>query len=227
MSSLKEEFLKLLEKDLEFRYAVAGYLGILEVLKRLDTIAEGQARIWNEIERIWGEIERIWNEIRGLKEEQVKLREEQIKLREDFNRAFQAMDVRLTRVERTLEKLTVDVEDEARSIIRYRIRKELGLDIELGSLILPDLEINIYGAADDLCVIGEATVRGGVGVLEKLLEKAELLRNRYPDRLRPKTIMVIYASLALPELVEEAKKRGIWLLKATEDYYKPDLTTLT
>jgi len=39
--------------------------------------------------------------------------------------------------------------------------------------------------------------------------------------------MVIYASLALPELVEEAKKRGIWLLKATEDYYKPDLTTLT
>jgi len=54
MSSLKEEFLKLLEKDLEFRYAVAGYLGILEVLKRLDTIAEGQARIWNEIERIEG-----------------------------------------------------------------------------------------------------------------------------------------------------------------------------
>jgi len=135
------------------------------------------------------------------------LREEQIKLREDFNRAFQAMDRRLTRVERTLEKLTVDVEDEARSIIRYRIRKEL-LDIELGSLILSDLEIDIYGAADDLCVLGEATVRGGVGVLENLLEKAELLRNRYPDRLRPKTIMVIYASLALPELVEEAKKRA-------------------
>jgi len=40
LESLKREFLELLEKDVEFRYAVAGYLGLSEVLKRLDTIAE-------------------------------------------------------------------------------------------------------------------------------------------------------------------------------------------
>ena len=31
----KEEFLDLLEKDKEFRYAVAGKLGILELLRRM------------------------------------------------------------------------------------------------------------------------------------------------------------------------------------------------
>jgi len=34
--SLKDEFLNLLERDREFRYAVAGYLGLDEILKRLD-----------------------------------------------------------------------------------------------------------------------------------------------------------------------------------------------
>jgi len=195
-------------------------IGLDEVLKRLDRHEEELVKLREDFNRLREDM------IEGFKRHE----EELVKLREDFNRALQAidkrfevMDRRLTRVERTLEKLTVDVEDEARSIIRYRLREELGLDIELGSLVLPDLEIDIYGVADDLCVIGEATVRGGVSVLDKLLEKAEVLRSRYPDELRPKTIMVIYASLALPELVDEAKKRGVWLLKATGDYYKPEI----
>ncbi len=34
--SLKREFLRLLEKDKEFRYTVAGYMGLKEILERLD-----------------------------------------------------------------------------------------------------------------------------------------------------------------------------------------------
>lgn len=34
--SLKEEFLSLLERDKEFRYAVAGLIGLEEILRRLD-----------------------------------------------------------------------------------------------------------------------------------------------------------------------------------------------
>ncbi|PLJ78199.1 hypothetical protein [Infirmifilum sp. SLHALR2] len=217
---LKSRVLRLLREDEEFRYAVAGLIGLDEVLKRLDRHEEGLVKLREDFNRLREDM------IEGFKRHE----EEMARLREDFNRALQAidkrfevMDRRLTRVEQTLEKLTVDVEDEARSIIRYRLREELGLDIELGSLVLPDLEIDIYGVADDLCVIGEATVRGGVSALVKLLEKAEVLRSRYPDKLRPKTIMVIYVSLALPELVDEARKRGVWLLKATGDYYKPEI----
>jgi len=148
-------------------------------------------------------------------EEMAKLREESDRALQAIDGRFEVMDRRLARMEQMLEKLAVDVEDEARLVIRYRLREGLGLDIELGSWVLPDLEIDIYGVAGDLCVAGEATVRGCVSVLDKLLEKAEVLRSRYPDKLKPKTIMVIYASLALPELVDEARKRGVWLLKAT------------
>jgi len=301
MGSLKREFLELLEKDLEFRYAVAGYLGLSEILKRLDAIAGEQTKIWSEIARIWVEIKalreeqtkiwveiaaireeqrnlgeeqvklreeqtkiwseivaikeeqkslreeqtKIWGEIASLREEQVKLRmeqtriwdemaaireeqkslrEEQVKLREDFNRMLgliDRMDNRLSRVERTLEKLTIDVEDEARSFLKHRLR-ELGISVELTSLILPDLELNIYGASEDVCVVGEATVRAGVGTLEELMGKLEKLRREYPDRLRRRIILVVYVSLPTAELVEEAKRRGGWLLKATEEFHRPE-----
>ncbi|PLJ78214.1 hypothetical protein [Infirmifilum sp. SLHALR2] len=208
MASLREEFLKLLEEDREFRYAVAGYLGVLELLKRLDALAEEQ--------------EKIWKEIKGIREEIKAIREEQKMLREDFNRAIRALDRRLVRVERTLEKLTVDIEEEARSIIRHRLKAELGLDVELAPLVLPELEVDVYGVSGDVCVVGEVAVRSGLGELRRLLKKLELLKSRYPEKLRPKTILVIYTSLALPELVEEAKAKNVWVLKATQDYYKPD-----
>jgi len=104
------------------------------------------------------------------------------------------------------------------------LKAELGLDVELTSLSFPELELNIYGAAGDVCVVGEATVRAGPSLVDELKRKVEVLKSTYPDKLRPKLIQVIYTSLPLPELIEEAKKKGIWLLKATQEYHKPTLT---
>jgi chromosome segregation ATPase len=278
MDDLKREFLELLDRDLEFRYAVAGYLGLSEILKRLDAIAEEQVRlreeqislreeqknILREIVAIREEQRNIWKEIVAIKEEQVrlredfnklreeqvrlredfnelrreqvrlredfnKLREEQIRLREDFNRLredfnkmFMAFDVRLSRVEGTLQKLTLDVEDEARSIIKYRLKKDFGIEMDLAPLFMPELELNIYGVSDDVCVVGEATVRAGRGILDALLNKIELLKAKYPEKLRKRLIPVIYVCLPMPELVEEAARRKVWVLKATQDFCKPE-----
>ncbi len=269
MVSLKDEILRLLEEDKEFRYAIAGYLGLLEIMRRLDVIAEEQVKlreeqtkIWSEIKalheeqvklreeqvrlreeqtKIWSEIKalrmeqirfreelnKIWSEIRSLREEQVKLGEEQIRLREDFNemlKEIRSINLRLGRVERTLEKLTLDIEEEARSILKYRIKKDFGLEMEIGRLVLPELELNLYGVSGDICVVGEASVRAGVRVLEGLLEKIEKLKARYPEKLRKRVIPVIYTSLPMPDLVERARLKKIWVLKATEDIVKPDFT---
>jgi predicted nuclease with TOPRIM domain len=155
MDDLKREFLELLDRDLEFRYAVAGYLGLSEILKRLDAIAEEQVKLREEQISLREEQRNIWREIVAIKEEQVrlredfnKLREEQIRLREDFNRLredfnkmFMAFDVRLSRVEGTLQKLTLDVEDEARSIIKYRLKKDFGIEMDLAPLFCLSLNL--------------------------------------------------------------------------------------
>lgn len=73
MSELKKEFLKLLEEDTEFRYALAGYLGLSEILKRLDRLEEGQNKLWEAQNR-------LWEEIKSLREGQNSPLEEQKRL---------------------------------------------------------------------------------------------------------------------------------------------------
>jgi len=53
---LKEEFLKLLEEDREFRLVVAGLLGYGEVLKRLEKHDRAFARILRRLERVRREV---------------------------------------------------------------------------------------------------------------------------------------------------------------------------
>ncbi|MCX8169446.1 MAG: hypothetical protein N3E39_04525, partial [Candidatus Methanomethylicia archaeon] len=69
---MKKEFLELLDRDIEFRYAIAGYLGLSEILKRLDILAEEQVK---------------------LREEQMKIWMELVKLREDMVRGFERYDI--------------------------------------------------------------------------------------------------------------------------------------
>jgi len=51
MRSLKSEILRLLKEDEEFRYAVAGLIGLEEVLKRLDRHEEQLAKLREDMNR--------------------------------------------------------------------------------------------------------------------------------------------------------------------------------
>jgi len=131
------------------------------------------------------------------------------------------INTRLGRVEGTLEKLTLDIEDEARSIVSHRIKEELSIELKLSSLVLPDLELSLYGASYDVCVVGEASVRAGAGLIDELLEKIDTLKRNHPDKLSGKVMPVIYTSLPMPELAERVVEKNIWVLKAIEDIVKP------
>jgi len=109
-SSLKKEFLELLEKDIEFRYTVAGYLGLSEILKKLDKLEENQQKLWENQYKLWEEIKalredqnklwenqnrlwenqnKLWEEVKALREGQNKLWENQNKLWESQNKLWQ------------------------------------------------------------------------------------------------------------------------------------------
>lgn len=222
-AELRRRFLRLLEEDEEFRYAVAGYLGLSEIIRRLDRMEAEQAKMRADFNRMQEEIVRLRADFNRMIEyfekrfENLERRLSQVEKRlSGIEDRVSHMDRRLTRVERTLEKLTLDIEEEARSFVAHRLR-QMGIEIAIGSLVLPDLELNIYGATDELCVLGEARVRAGPSALRELKRKIGELEKKYPGLLRPKRILLIYTSLATPELVAEAEEEGIWILKATGD----------
>jgi len=135
---LKKEFIELLEKDREFRYTVAGYLGLSEILKRLDRLEEGQNRLWEAQAKLWEEVRglredqkklwenqnrlwegqaKLWEEVRSLREGQNKLWEEVKSLREGQNRLWEGQN-RLW--------------DEVRRMRKYMVSGFRGLKSSLG-----------------------------------------------------------------------------------------------
>jgi predicted nucleic acid-binding Zn-ribbon protein len=112
-TKLRKEFIKLLEKDPEFRQTVAGYLGLAETLKKLDqhleelrSIRQEQQKTWQNIEKLWQEVRelrqdqtKLWEEVRELRVNQTKLWEEVKGLRENQERLWQ--EVRELRVNQT------------------------------------------------------------------------------------------------------------------------------
>ncbi|MBO3754455.1 MAG: hypothetical protein FGF53_06240 [Candidatus Brockarchaeota archaeon] len=222
MSKLKEEFLELLDKDKEFRYTVAGYLGLSDVLKSLDRLEEGQNKLWEEVRLLREGQNKLWEEVRLLREGQNKLWEEVRLLREGQNKLWEEVrELRTTqnRIAITLDRLTISVEEEGLDVIKHRLKNELGLEVELARIFIGDKEINIYGAKGDTCIIGEATVRLGISLIRELEEKIEVLKRMRPELIKPKMIKVIYTDYAVPSALDLAREHDIWVLN-----WRGDLT---
>jgi len=209
---LKERLFKLLEEDKEFRFAVAGMLGFTDIMRRL----EEHDRKFNE----------ILEEIRGIKEEQArhtKILEEHSRRLEEHDRKFNEILEEL-KVHREilrehsvlLHRYITTMEEEAHEVIAYRLR-ERGVSVELSILTLPDLEVNVYGASDDVCVVGETAVRLGRKKVEELEEKLKILKSRYPSLLRRRIIPVLYVMRATDEAIKRARDRGMWVLTASKE----------
>ena len=181
----RKRILKALEEDEEFRYAVAGLIGVSEILKRLDRLEANQEKLWLEVKSLRENQEKLWVELRDLRV--------------------------------GVERLTLSVEEEGRDVIKHRLKSELNVDIPLDRVWVDGKEVNIYGASGDLCVVGDATVRLGVKLLDELEEKIDHIRGRRPDLLRPRLIKAIYTDYATPSALEGAKDKGIWVLKWSGD----------
>ncbi|MBO3802054.1 MAG: DUF3782 domain-containing protein [Thermoproteota archaeon] len=113
MSSLKDEFLELLKRDEEFRYAVAGFLGLDEILKRLDKHEQRLIELREEMNKLREDTNKLREDmIAGFKrhdEEIAKLREDMIagfkrhdeeiaKLREDMIAGFKRHDEEIAKL---------------------------------------------------------------------------------------------------------------------------------
>jgi hypothetical protein len=194
---LKSRILRMLKKDEEFRYAVAGLLGLEEILKRLD-------RHEDEVRRIWQEIE--------------KLREDMNKLREDMMKMFELMDRRISRLENLISAIGarwgIMAEDAFRGELRGILEKEFGVKVERWITI--DEEGLVYGfkgvievdiAIEDgktmLIEISSSVDRSRVAAF---LRKAQLYEKR--TGIRPDYLIMV-TSYAEDAAVEAAKEVGV------------------
>jgi len=90
LAQLKAAVLRLLKEDEEFRYAVAGLIGLEEILRRLDRHEEVLVELFKRLEKHEEELVKIWGEL--------------ARLREDMNKGFQRHDQLFAEVFKRFEK---------------------------------------------------------------------------------------------------------------------------
>jgi hypothetical protein len=118
--TIKEEFLSLLERDREFRYAVAGLIGLGEVLRRLDEHGERMVKIEEELAK-------LREDMNKLREDMNRLREDMNKLREDMNRSFMLVERHISALDTRWGLMS---EEAFREGIKGLVEREFGFKVE-------------------------------------------------------------------------------------------------
>ena len=98
VSELKAKLLELLKADEEFRYAVAGLLGLEEVLREIRALQEQVAdnsrairALQEQVRSLQEQVAENTKAIRELREDLNELRKDMNELRKDMNEGFQLL----------------------------------------------------------------------------------------------------------------------------------------
>jgi len=192
---LKSRILRMLKEDEEFRYAVAGLIGLEEILKRLD-------RHEDEVRRIWQEIEKLREDMNMLREDMMKMFEkheerfarieqELVRLREDMIRGFDLVNRQISALGARWGWMS---EQAFREGLRGILEKEFGVKVE--RWVTKDEEGIVYGFSsvieidiavkDGKTLLIEISSRMDLSDVAAFLRKAQLYERKTgikPDRL--------------------------------------------
>ncbi|MEM0443993.1 MAG: DUF3782 domain-containing protein [Candidatus Caldarchaeum sp.] len=152
---IKKTVFRLLKEDEEFRYAVAGLLGLEEILKRLD---RHEAELVKLREDMMLGFKRHDEELASLREETSRLREETNRLREDMIAGFRRHDEEIAKLR---EDMMLGFRRHDEEFVRLREDMARGFE-------LMNRHLNALGARWG--IMAESAFREGLrGVLEREL----------------------------------------------------------
>lgn len=200
---LKQEFLSLLREDLEFRYAVAGFLGLDEILKRLDKHGEELVRLREETARLREDMNKGF----------LRHDEEIAKLREDMNKGFKLLGDRISALGARWGMLT---EEAFREGLRGVLEEEFRVRVE--RWIHRDEEGFVYGYPSSIEV--DVAVHDGKVILIEIsshirpsdvstFKRKAMVYERHTGKKPDKLMMV--TPYAEDEAREACAKHGIEL----------------
>ena len=89
---LREELLRLLREDVEFRYAVAGLLGLDEILRRLDDNTRAIRDLQEQVRNLQEQVKVLQEQVKALQEQVRELQMQICKLQEQVAYVMQKLE---------------------------------------------------------------------------------------------------------------------------------------
>ena len=209
---LKSRILRLLKEDEEFRYAVAGLLGLEEILKRLDRNEQELVRLREDMTKGF---ERHDVEIAKLREDMIKGFErhdrELARLREDMMRGFDLVNRHISAIG---ARWGIMAEDAFREGLRGILEKEFGVKVErwvtrdddgivYGFSSVIEIDIAIKDGKTMLIEISSSVDKSKVAAF---LRKAQLYEKK--TGIKPERLIMV-TPYADEDAIEAAREVGV------------------
>jgi hypothetical protein len=186
--------LKLLREDEEFRYAVAGLIGLEEILKRLDRNESELVKLGEDM-------------VEGFKRHDAEI----IRLREDMNRGFELVERHISALG---SRWGIMAESAFRESLRGMLEKELKLEVEkwrtydeagrvYGYPTVIDVDVVVRDGETILVEVSSHIRRSDVFIFKK---KSELYWEKTGMKLERLLIVTPYID---EEAVEASQRLGI------------------
>ncbi|MFB6470682.1 MAG: hypothetical protein TU36_005555 [Vulcanisaeta sp. AZ3] len=193
---------------------------LIKLEGRVIKLEEGVAKLEKRITRIEERLAKLEERVIKLEERVARLEERMVKLEERMAKLEKGMAYlirRVNRIERTLERYSVSLEDEANIVVQHYLRQR-GVDIKTRVTYFDGkYEFDIYGTDGKITIVGEAKVRASRNTITRLVNKVKKVMDRWPDKFKGRVITVLYCMRALPGVVEDATANGIWLIEDMEE----------
>jgi len=194
LRDLKMRMLKLLREDEEFRYAVAGLIGLEEILKRLDRNESELVKLREDM-------------VEGFKRHDAEI----IRLREDMNRGFELVERHISALG---SRWGIMAESAFRESLRGMLEKELKLEVEkwrtydeagrvYGYPTVIDVDVVVRDGETILVEVSSHIRRSDVFIFKK---KSELYWEKTGMKLERLLIVTPYID---EEAVEASQRLGI------------------
>ena len=205
-AEFRSRIIKLLKEDEEFRYMVAGLIGLEDIRRGQVELREAIAGLKESHRALQESHKKLEESHRRLEESVANLNDAVARLAEEQRRVSRT----LRSITRYIEEVSITLEEEARSMIELRL-KQRGIQIKLDALIRPYIELDIYGSDKNLTVIGETKTRLAPRHVREFERKLDMIEKNEPELLKGRIVKAIYAMWAHPDVIEECKARKIWL----------------
>jgi len=214
-SSEKEKFLKTLEEDREFRYAVMGLLGFKELLERFTRLEERQSELEKWFKELAKRQQKLEERQQRLEERFIKLEERQQKLEERIEE--------LSRAVVTIgNRFGVLVESAFRSAISGILRRYFGADAKRWTYMDEDGIVYGYKALvevdvvikDDIHILIEVKSRADPGDVLELVRIGKL----YEKVVGVKPRLAIVAGYVSKKTYEVAARNNVEIYTYLEGY---------
>ena len=212
LRELKEKVFKLLKEDEEFRYAVAGLIGLGEILKRLDRHEAELVRLRKDMMEGFRRHDEEIAKLRKDMMEGFKRRDEEMaRLRRDMMEGFSVLRRHLDALGARWGMLA---EEAFREGLRGVVEEELGLRVERWSRFdsegyvfkypsIVDVDVSVHDEKVVLVEIKSHVGKADVYVFKRKAEFYERVEGRKPARL------IMITPYADRDALEAAEKLGV------------------